>query len=61
MDSGDLWHTTSLSKIKYLKGLNVELLTENRMQFCVGRLECQRLALTQQTDIEHQTHIQSRF
>ena len=49
------------SVIKYLKGLNVELLTENRMQFCVGRLECQRLALTQQTDIEHQTHIQSRF
>lgn len=46
--------------IEYLKGLNQELLTENRMQFCVGRLECQRLALTRETDVEHQNNILRR-
>jgi hypothetical protein len=25
----------------------------NRMQFCVGRLETARLAITAQTDLEH--------
>lgn len=47
--------------IEYLKGLNQELLTENRMQFCVGRLECQRLALTKETDVEHKTNLKNNM
>jgi restriction system protein len=47
--------------IDRLDGLRSEVITENRLQFCVGRLECQRLALTEETDIEHQQHLQRRF
>jgi hypothetical protein len=46
--------------IAYLKGCNIEVLTDNRVQFCVGRLECKRLALTRETDIHHQAHIQAK-
>lgn len=48
------------SMVNYLKGLTEEVLTENRMQFCVGRLECKRLALTQTTDVEHRQNLAAR-
>ena len=48
------------SLLTYLKAQKVEVLTENRMQFCVGRLECARLALTRETDIEHQESLDIR-
>ncbi len=48
------------SMISYLQGLKEEVLTENRMQFCVGRLECTRLALTRETDIEHRANLAAR-
>jgi hypothetical protein len=41
------------SVIEYLTNFKEELITENRMQLCVGRLECKRLALTKETDVEH--------
>ncbi len=41
--------------------LDTEVMSLNRLQFCVGRLECQRLALTKQTDIDHQAHLKRRF
>jgi hypothetical protein len=46
--------------VQYLKGRDDEVLTENRMQFCVGRIECHRLALTQKTDVEHQENLSRR-
>jgi hypothetical protein len=46
--------------VQYLKAQSEEVLTENRMQFCVGRLECHRLALTQETDIEHANNLAKR-
>jgi restriction system protein len=49
---------TLRSLMTYLKGQKIEVLTENRMQFCVGRLECTRLALTRQTDVEHRANIE---
>ena len=48
------------SMIDYLKSLTEEVLTENRRQFCVGRLECKRLALTQTTDVEHRQNLSAR-
>lgn len=45
----------------FIRGFRDEVLTENRLQFCVGRLECQRLALTKETDVEHRTRLQKRF
>jgi restriction system protein len=48
------------SLLSYLQSMNQELLTENRMQFCVGRLECLRLALTRETDIEHRANLEAK-
>lgn len=47
--------------VSLLRKLDVEVMTENRLQFCVGRLECQRLALTRMTDIEHVQNLQRKF
>lgn len=46
--------------IEYLRSQKTELMSENRIQFCVGRLETNRLALTRQTDIEHIQSLQRR-
>ena len=48
------------SMVDYLKGLTEEALTENRRQFCVGRIECKRLSLTQTTDVEHRQNLAAR-
>ena len=47
--------------VEGLSALKSEIITENRLQFCVGRLECNRFALTQKTDVEHQQHLQKKF
>ncbi|KTD63884.1 nuclease-related domain-containing protein [Legionella spiritensis] len=38
-----------------------QVISLNRIQFCVGRLEYMRLELTRQTDIEHQEYLTKRF
>lgn len=40
---------------------SAERLTQNRMHFCVGRLECHRKAISGQTDVEHVEHLRRRF
>lgn len=47
--------------VPYLQSFAQEVMSENRLQFCVGRLECMRLALTRQTDIEHREQLARRF
>lgn len=47
--------------IRYLKGFTEQVLSENRVHFCVGRLECMRLALTGATDVEHHSNLTNRF
>lgn len=47
--------------IAKLNQLRNEVISENRLQFCVGRLECHRFALTKKTDVEHQQHLQRKF
>jgi restriction system protein len=39
----------------------VEAMSENRLQFCVGRLECCRKAISKQTDVEHIAHLTRKF
>lgn len=39
--------------VKYVQSLRGEIMSVNRLQFCVGRLETTRLSISQQTDIEH--------
>lgn len=46
--------------VDYLRSHTEELLSENRVHFCVGRLEATRLALTRKTDIEHVQDLQRR-
>ena len=46
--------------IEYIRNQTSEVLSLNRMQFCVGRLETTRLAVTGKTDLEHIQNLQSR-
>jgi hypothetical protein len=45
----------------FIKNFQTEALSENRLQFCVGRLEFYRKALTQQTDVEHVAYLRRKF
>jgi len=38
-----------------------EIMSANRLQFCVGRLETSRLSITQNTDVEHVRHLRRKF
>jgi hypothetical protein len=44
----------------YLRGQTVEVISPNRMQFCVGRLETARFAISGQTDVEHVLSLERR-
>lgn len=46
--------------IEYLRGQSVEVMSLTRMQFCVGRLETARLAISGKTDVEHVRSLQRR-
>jgi hypothetical protein len=46
--------------INYLCDHTVEVMSFNRMQFCVGRLETTRLAISGQTDVEHVQSLEQR-
>jgi hypothetical protein len=46
--------------IVYIKGMQTEVMSQNRMQFCVGRIETARLAVSRQTDIEHVQRLERR-
>ncbi|MEJ8848352.1 nuclease-related domain-containing protein [Variovorax rhizosphaerae] len=39
--------------VDHIRKQTTELISLNRMQFCVGRLETARLAMTKETDVEH--------
>ena len=45
----------------YVDSIRFGSLTENRVQFCVGRLECKRFELSEKTDIEHQEYLERKF
>jgi hypothetical protein len=46
--------------IKYLQDHAEEVMSLNRVQFCVGRLETTRLAITGQTDLAHLQSLERR-
>jgi hypothetical protein len=46
--------------INFIKDHTEEVLSFNRVQFCVGRLETARLAVSRQTDLEHLQSLQRR-
>ncbi|MFT3906687.1 MAG: nuclease-related domain-containing protein [Steroidobacteraceae bacterium] len=46
--------------VDHVRERTTEPLSENRVQFSVGRLETARLAITRQTDVEHVRDLQRR-
>jgi len=46
--------------IDYLREQTVEVMSVNRVQFCVGRLETARLAISGETDVEHAESLRRR-
>ena len=46
--------------IDYLREQTVEVMSLNRLQFCVGRLETARLAISGKTDVEHVQSLERR-
>jgi hypothetical protein len=47
--------------IGYVRGCTEELLSENRVQFAVGRIETARLAISSKTDVEHVDALKKRY
>jgi hypothetical protein len=47
--------------IDYVGGHHVEVMSINRVQFCVGRLETARLAMTNAKDVEHVERLHRRY
>lgn len=45
----------------YVREQTEEHMTINRLQFCVGRLETARLAISDQTDVEHIESLERRY
>ena len=46
--------------VAYVRNVTNEVMSLNRVQFCVGLLETTRLALSGETDIEHVRYVQRR-
>ena len=46
--------------LAYVESHGTEVMSVNRVQFCVGRLEANRLAITQATDVEHVLELRRR-
>lgn len=46
--------------VDFLKEQRIEVMSLNRLQFCVGRLETARLAISAKTDVEHVQSLQRR-
>ena len=49
------------SLVRHLKSFTEELISPNRLQFCVGRLETARLAISQETDVKHVQGLRKRY
>ena len=49
-----------LGLIELVAEQTTEVMSQNRMQFCVGRLETARLAISRETDVEHVQNLERR-
>lgn len=46
--------------VDHIRAQDVEVMSLNRVQFCVGRLETARLAISRRTDVEHVRSLERR-
>ena len=47
--------------LAYVEVNTAEVMSINRVQFCVGRLETTRLSITKATDVEHVQGLRRRY
>ena len=47
--------------VDHIKTYEEDVVSLNRVQFCVGRLECKRYEVTKRTDLEHRAYLQKKF
>jgi hypothetical protein len=47
--------------LTFVEGTTQEVMSVNRVQFCVGRLETTRLSITKATDVEHVQALRRRY
>jgi hypothetical protein len=47
--------------VSHIQSFREERISENRMQFCVGRLETRRRMISGRTDVEHLAYLDSKF
>jgi hypothetical protein len=47
--------------LRYVGSQATEVMSINRVQFCVGRLETARLSISKQTDLEHVQRLQRKY
>jgi restriction system protein len=47
--------------VSHLNSFQDDVISSNRLEFCVGRLECRRYELTKATDIQHRAYLAKKF
>ena len=47
--------------VKFLRDFQDDVISDNRLQFCVGRLECTRYAISSSTDVHHNAYLAKKF
>lgn len=47
--------------VPYLSAFQEDVISMNRVEFCVGRLECKRYEISKATDIQHRAYLAKKF
>jgi restriction system protein len=47
--------------VEFLKTFQEDVISPNRVEFCVGRLECKRYEVTKVTDLQHRSYLAQKF
>ena len=47
--------------VSYISAFQDDVVSMNRLEFCVGRLECKRYEISKTTDIQHRAYLAKRF
>ena len=47
--------------VNYLNSFQDDVISFNRLEFCVGRVECKRYEVTERTDLQHRAYLAKKF
>lgn len=47
--------------VNYLNSFQDDVISFNRLEFCVGRVECKRYEVTERTDLQHRAYLENKF